>query len=66
MTTVLEQDAAAAVADRIKAVRERIRTAAQQVGRDPAQINLVAVSKAQPDGRVLAALEAGERLFGEN
>ena len=27
---------------------------------------LVAVSKAQPDARVIAALDAGQRVFGEN
>jgi pyridoxal phosphate enzyme (YggS family) len=36
------------------------------VGRDPAGIALVAVSKAQPDARVRAALAAGQRVFGEN
>ena len=29
-------------------------------------MTLVAVSKAQPDARVLAALAAGQRVFGEN
>ena len=33
---------------------------------DTADITLVAVSKAQPEERVLAALEAGQRIFGEN
>jgi pyridoxal phosphate enzyme (YggS family) len=54
------------VAANLEHVRARIRTAADAVGRDPAGITLVAVSKAQPDARVQAALVAGQRVFGEN
>jgi pyridoxal phosphate enzyme (YggS family) len=50
----------------LRAVRERIVAAARAVGREPAAVTLVAVSKAQPDERVLAALAAGQRVFGEN
>jgi PLP dependent protein len=54
------------VAGNLAAVRARIVAAAEAVGRDPAEITLVAVSKAQPDARVWAALAAGQRVFGEN
>jgi PLP dependent protein len=47
-------------------VRARIAAAAKTVGRDPAEVTLVAVSKAQPDAQVVAALAAGHREFGEN
>jgi pyridoxal phosphate enzyme (YggS family) len=50
----------------LRAVRERIDAAARTVGREPSAVALVAVSKAQPDERVLAALAAGQRVFGEN
>jgi PLP dependent protein len=50
----------------LRAVRARIEAAAQAVGRGSAEVALVAVSKAQPDQRVLAALAAGQRVFGEN
>jgi hypothetical protein len=50
----------------LAAVRARIAAAAETVGRDPAEVTLVAVSKAQPDARVIAALAAGQRVFGEN
>jgi pyridoxal phosphate enzyme (YggS family) len=50
----------------LRSVRARIAAAAKAVGRDPAEVTLVAVSKAQPDVRVFAALEAGHRVFGEN
>ncbi|MGH6920825.1 MAG: YggS family pyridoxal phosphate-dependent enzyme [Geminicoccaceae bacterium] len=54
------------VAANLDAVRARIKAAAEAVGRDPAKVTLVAVSKAQPDARVQAALAAGQRVFGEN
>jgi PLP dependent protein len=54
------------VAANLQAIRERIAAAARSVGRDPAAITLVAASKAQPDARIRAALEAGQRTFGEN
>jgi PLP dependent protein len=54
------------VAGNLGAVRARIRAAAAAVGRDGAEVTLVAVNKAQPDERVLAALAAGQRIFGEN
>ncbi len=47
-------------------IRERIGTAAKAAGRDPAGIELVAVSKKQPDARVEAVLGEGHRVFGEN
>jgi PLP dependent protein len=50
----------------LRQVRARIVAAAAAVGRDPAEVTLVAVSKAQPDSRVIAALRAGHRVFGEN
>jgi pyridoxal phosphate enzyme (YggS family) len=50
----------------LQGVRARIAAAAKAVGRAPAEVTLVAVSKAQPDARVAAALDAGQRVFGEN
>jgi len=54
------------IAAAIRAVRARIDTAAQAVGRDPASIHLLAVSKTCSALEVRAALEAGQRAFGEN
>jgi pyridoxal phosphate enzyme (YggS family) len=54
------------VASNLDEVRARIVAAAAAVGRDPSGITLVAVSKAQPESRVQAALAAGQRVFGEN
>ncbi|MBB1492075.1 YggS family pyridoxal phosphate-dependent enzyme [Paracoccus sp. MC1854] len=47
-------------------IRQRIAAAAAEAGRDPAGVTLVAVSKLQPDDRVRTALDAGQRVFGEN
>ena len=54
------------VASSLAAIRERIVAAASKAGRDPAKVTLVAVSKLQPPERILAALDAGQRIFGEN
>ncbi|MEO5656786.1 MAG: YggS family pyridoxal phosphate-dependent enzyme [Nitrospiria bacterium] len=55
-----------AIAERLTAVRARIRGAAERVGRDPATVRLIAVSK----GVALSAIReaAGEEVrdFGEN
>jgi hypothetical protein len=50
----------------LRAVRARIEAAARAADRAPEEVTLVAVSKAQPDERVRAALAAGQRVFGEN
>lgn len=47
-------------------IRRRVAAAATAAGRDPAGVTLIAVSKLQPDERVQEALEAGQRIFGEN
>ena len=54
------------VAAGVERVRERIARACEQVGRDPAGVTLVAVSKGQPADAVSAAARAGIRHFGEN
>ncbi|TAN65117.1 MAG: YggS family pyridoxal phosphate-dependent enzyme, partial [Magnetospirillum sp.] len=40
--------------------------AARAAGRDPAAVTLVAVSKTHSAEAVRAALDAGQRVFGEN
>lgn len=47
-------------------VRAKIAMAAQQAGRDPASVQLVAVSKGQPLEAIAALYAAGQRDFGEN
>lgn len=52
--------------ERLAQVRARIERAALAVGRDPAAVKLLAVSKTQPPERVLEAVRAGLLAFGEN
>lgn len=44
----------------------KISRAAQEDGRDADAVELIAVSKKQPDDRIQSALDAGIRVFGEN
>ncbi|SDD95185.1 hypothetical protein SAMN05421538_103101 [Paracoccus isoporae] len=45
---------------------DRVRAAEQAAGRAEGAVELIAVSKVQPDARVEAVLAAGHRVFGEN
>jgi pyridoxal phosphate enzyme (YggS family) len=47
-------------------VKERIGKAARRAGRKPGDVTLIAVSKTQPASRIVALIEAGQRVFGEN
>ncbi len=57
---------ASAIAAKVAQVRERMMRAAEQAGRDPAGITLVAVSKTFPATAIREAYAAGVRHFGEN
>jgi hypothetical protein len=54
------------IADRLARVREQIARAAQDAGRSPDQVRLVAVSKTKPASAIREAHAAGQRDFGEN
>ena len=54
------------IAGNLAAVRDRVDEAAVRAGRDPAQVTLVAVSKAQDPAKLAAAAAAGHVDFGEN
>ena len=47
-------------------ITERLRAAEIAFGRAPGAVQLIAVSKVQPDARVRRVLDAGHRVFGEN
>ena len=47
-------------------ISTRIRKAAESAGREFVEINLIAVSKVQPNERVESVLKEGHRVFGEN
>jgi PLP dependent protein len=57
---------AAALLDNLKVVRDRIANAAAAVGRNPAWVILVAVSKTHGVEAVRTAIEGGQKVFGEN
>jgi pyridoxal phosphate enzyme (YggS family) len=50
----------------LAAVRAAIARAEADCGRAPGSVELIAVSKVQPEARVRAVLDAGHRIFGEN
>jgi pyridoxal phosphate enzyme (YggS family) len=54
------------IAGSIAQVRERIAKACARAGRDPSEVELVAVSKAHPESAIRAAYDVGLRIFGEN
>jgi pyridoxal phosphate enzyme (YggS family) len=50
----------------LASIQGRIAAAARSVGRDPASVHLVGVTKTFEAPLILPLLEAGHRLFGEN
>jgi PLP dependent protein len=64
MTT--QHHSATEIPARFRLVKEEIALAAQAVGRRPSAVKLVAVSKTVPAAVVEEAIEAGQRVFGEN
>lgn len=60
------QSIMSAIGSNLQAVRRRIDLATTAAGRAPDSVRLVAVSKTFPPAAVDAAIEAGQRDFGEN
>ncbi len=54
------------VAANLAATRAAIAAAAKQAGRAPHDVTLVAITKIHREDRILPALDAGHRIFGEN
>ncbi len=54
------------VAHGLEAVRRRIAEAEVRFGRTPGSVQLLAVSKVQPAGKIAAAYAAGQTTFGES
>ncbi len=50
----------------IEQIQQRISSACQRVGRNPTEVELVAVSKVKPAELVVEAFHAGQNLFGES
>jgi PLP dependent protein len=54
------------IARNIETIRQRMSAAADRAGRDPASVRLVGASKTVEPERIVQALDAGLRDFGEN
>ena len=54
------------IAENLEKTARRIREAAEQAGRDPAGVQLLAVSKKKPASDIREAAECGQLAFGEN
>lgn len=54
------------ISENLTVIRERIRSACVKVGRDPASVRLIAVSKTFPASDIQAAFDAGQKVFGES
>jgi PLP dependent protein len=54
------------IAANLRHVQERIVAAAEQAGRDPAEVTLIVVSKRQSVEAIWAAYDAGAHYFGES
>ena len=50
----------------LEEIKARIARAETEAGRPKGAVNLIAVSKVQPNNRVEEVLKAGHRIFGEN
>jgi PLP dependent protein len=61
-----EPDASSEVAERLRLVRQEIALAAEAADRDPAEVRLVAVTKTVASSAIEEAINAGQRIFGEN
>jgi PLP dependent protein len=62
----MNQTSRSLIAESLDRVRAAIEAAARAAGRDPAAIELVAVSKTHGAERIEQAIAAAQRLFGEN
>src|SRR5256884_3881170 len=54
------------VSQNLARVREQLAEAAAKNGRDPGEIELVAITKTHPAEKAREAIEAGQTLFGES
>lgn len=63
---VISSTIADAIAENLKSVRMNIVQVEKEAGRELGSVSLVAVSKTFPAEEIMPALEAGQRVFGEN
>jgi pyridoxal phosphate enzyme (YggS family) len=66
LTDQTRSGATNSAAERLATIRAAIARAASSVGRDPAAIELVAISKTFDAAAITPLIDAGQRSFGEN
>ena len=54
------------IKDNLKTVQENIEKACKTAGRNPGEVTICAVSKLKPVEDIREAMDAGQRVFGEN
>lgn len=62
----LTADPASPIVERLRSVEQRVAAACARAGRRPGEVRLVGVGKGHPAAALLAAWQAGLRVFGEN
>lgn len=66
MSDLLPAGVGVGVAERLSAVRERVRAAALLAGRDPGQVRILLATKTMPPAVIKEAFAVGGTLIGEN
>ena len=63
---VIDGVRAVQIADGVHRVLDRIASAEQHAGRDAGSVRLLAATKTRDVGEIMAAIDAGVRMIGEN
>lgn len=64
--TVIDEAREREIADNVHRTLERLAKAVEESGREPGDVQLLAATKTQNVGEIMAAIRAGIRLIGEN
>lgn len=62
----IDSSLARAISDNVRRVEDRIAAACERSGRDRSEVKLLAATKTRTVGEIMAAIDAGVRLIGEN
>lgn len=64
--TSVDSQLAQVIGDNVRRVEDRIAAACERAGRDRSEVKLLAATKTRTVGEIMAAIDAGVRLIGEN
>ena len=62
----IDEGRAQQIADGVHRVLDRIAQAEMEAGREPGSVRLLAATKTRDVGEIMAAIDAGIRMIGEN